>query len=94
MAFAHCPECGWSQDDFWSEDYNPIERLRFWEKQLLDTGLDTTWDGDRSMTYREIIASKVRAAADDIESMEWKTRQDAIDDGEACPECGERVRID
>jgi hypothetical protein len=24
MAFLHCHNCGWSQDDFWSETYGPI----------------------------------------------------------------------
>ena len=33
MAFLHCHTCGWSQDDFWTSNYNPlrssdIERLK------------------------------------------------------------------
>lgn len=25
MAYAHCHNCGWQQDDWWSESYKPID---------------------------------------------------------------------
>lgn len=34
MAYAHCHNCGWEQDDFWSKDYNPLKSLLDWEGML------------------------------------------------------------
>jgi len=30
MAYLHCHNCDWSQDDFWTFRYNPI--TKFWDK--------------------------------------------------------------
>jgi hypothetical protein len=27
MAYLHCHNCGWSQDDFWYKGYNPITKI-------------------------------------------------------------------
>jgi hypothetical protein len=36
MAFVYCRQCGWEQDDFWSEDYNPFKSLMDWKDVLLN----------------------------------------------------------
>ena len=27
MAYVHCHNCGWEQDDFWDSKYNPVKSL-------------------------------------------------------------------
>lgn len=36
MAFIHCHECNWGQDDFWDKRYNPI-------RQFFGVNLPMTW---------------------------------------------------
>jgi len=88
--YAHCHNCGWSQDDFWSENYNPIERLQNWEDTLLENGLDEEWSGKYYKTYRAVIADQLRRAARSIENMEWKTTEEMNEDNRECP--GMRIK--
>lgn len=89
MAFVHCHECGWSQDDFWSEHYNPITFLEEnYTKELLTADLDEVmemdplWieeteihieDGARGPTRREMIAWELEKHAQTIRNMEYRT---------------------
>jgi len=100
MAFLHCHDCGWSQDDFWDEGYNPIRSLLNWEKDLLDPKRrDEQFTDDAGflrehgpITTRELIARELERKAKVIRAMsvctyeEWqKVRHEW-----ACPECGGR----
>ena len=29
--FIYCKKCDWSQDDFWSKEYNPLKVLLSWQ---------------------------------------------------------------
>lgn len=42
MAYAHCHNCGWQQDDWWSNSYKPIDtqRLEEFNNKLLDAAED------------------------------------------------------
>lgn len=86
MAYLHCHDCGWGQDDFWNEDYNPIRSLFSWEQDLLEfEKLDAVFD-DHFRTWRNVIASEIEKAAACVRKMHFFTAESARD--AACPNCG------
>ena len=101
MAYLHChnPQCDFSQDDFWSESYNPMEYLKDWEDVLLDQELDksfTTCDefiaenGD--ISRREVVAREFERGAARIREMKYRTHEEYKEqnpDG-ICPKCGKK----
>jgi len=36
MAYIRCFDCDWNQDDFWTEDYNPIISIFHWKDNFLE----------------------------------------------------------
>lgn len=90
MSYLHCHNCGWEQDDFWSEHYNPIKSLRDWEKDLLDFDkLDTELND--GLTYREVIARACENAARNIRRMFYLEPRKGVC---MCPFCGANLDID
>ena len=95
--YLHCHACDWSQDDFWSESYNPIRHLLDDEEGLLDfERLDKSFVGEgfqtddeplMGLTTREVIVQNLEKAANTIRDMVFLTPEDAK--GQACPKCGE-----
>ena len=86
MAYLHCHNCDFSQDDFYSVDgYNPPDYLKTWNKYLCEEKLD--------ITQREVIAREYEKYARGIRSMKWVTWEsfkEAWIDGKwpLCPKCG------
>ena len=92
MAFLHCHDCGWSQDDFYSPDgYNPfresdiadLRRNLFKDEIKLERG---------TVTGREFVIMELKRMVTRIESMvvmtdeKWKrVKQDWV-----CPKCGSK----
>lgn len=97
MAFLHCHNCDWLQDDFWDESYNPIRHLLVWERDLLNRNLDEPFTDDGqyikdhgNLTLREVIARQLERAAGDIRKMLFRTELDFGPDNKyPCPKCGE-----
>jgi hypothetical protein len=96
-----CMDCGWEQDDFWNEDYNPLDALAHWREVLLTADLDDTYSRDGKYakddgtfkTYQDVLADECESAAKHIRGMIWRTSKDFSDDPDPrCPSCGsERV---
>lgn len=90
--YLHCHACGWEQDDYWDEHYNPLRRLLDWEKTLLTaTDLDAPIPHDQEhRTYREIIAQDMERKARVIRSMRYRTRAEYHEQNpeRRCPACG------
>jgi len=38
--FIHCTKCDWCQDDFWSEEYNPVRREMERLSKLVEKAID------------------------------------------------------
>ena len=94
MAFLHCHSCGWEQDDFWDERYNPLRCPLDWEDMLLNENLDDLFPGDPvlhgEITKRELIARDLERNAQKIRNMKYKSLNEFKDDKEnsICPNCG------
>lgn len=76
-----CKQCGWEQDDFWDEDYNPLkssfDRL---EERLLENKIDG----------KRFVACELRCIADKIESMVWQNIEEWEKSKKCCPKCGKK----
>ncbi len=88
-----CHNCGWSQDDFWSKEYNPIRGLVSYESILLDVHhLDDILpaEGHRpEMTRRQQVLRAMRLATKRVEEMLYPCRSDIA--GATCPKCQSRL---
>jgi hypothetical protein len=95
MAFLHCHNCSWSQDDFWDESYNPFAYLHEqMEEHLLSEDLDKEW-GDDLGTVRDVLANECQKAAKNIRRMKWRTQVEWEVEGKpGCPMCGYALDID
>lgn len=102
MAFLHCYGCGWQQDDFWDERYNPLRMLLRLEEDLLckpldqEAGLDPGFvERTGARTNRELILYNMKTAVAIVETMMWRTSEEWDRDGDpSCPGCGEPLDID
>lgn len=101
MARLHCERCPWSQDDFWSADYNPIKGVQFWEGNLLKfEQLDQPGTNNAEfirkhgdMTSRVWIAQQLKKASKLIQDQVFLTPEQTK--GQPCPKCGhENLVID
>ena len=103
MAFVHCHDCGWAQDDFWSRSYNPVPSVKRWECALLSEGLDEHFTDDAAfirkhgnLTRREVIAREFESAAKTIREMLYRTEAELRERNpdRICPKCGETLDVD
>ena len=105
MAFLHCHSCDFSQDDFWTETYNPITFLeKNFTKELLEADLDEEmkidkyflqeagYDPEKKITRRELLAHELERHAETIRGMKYRTNEEFKEKNPnwICPECGER----
>lgn len=96
MAYVHCHNCDWQQDDFWDVSFNPLRFLLNDEETLLDFkhlddlgceegSADGFWTEGK--TRREVVAHNCELAAQKIREMVFLTPEQAK--GKPCPQCGE-----
>lgn len=91
MAYLHCHNCNWSQDDFWDENYNPITFLEnTFKKDLLNENLHDVIEFDRhtgndfigwkpyntKITRRQMILDALKNTSREIEMMVWRTMEE------------------
>lgn len=104
MAYAHCHNCDWGQDDFWDENYNPVRFLLQFEDELLNDDLEkeVVSAADREeidgvnapMTRRELIAEEIWSAAEKVMNMQYRTDDEFQAAGRICPQCGDKLDVD
>ena len=106
MAYLHCHDCDWQQDDFWSAQYNPIRSLLDYEQDLLGDNLDeiAIHSQDTAVCYgeregdvsrREMIARACEQAASLIRGMAVPTEEQFDRESFVCPQCkGTNLDID
>ena len=95
MPYLHCHNCDWSQDDFWSKDYNPIRFMLNWEEQLLDSKKIKEKFPNDEKTYQEIIAEQTERAARRIRNMHYMSIEEYRNSDRKCPKCGkQRLDVD
>ncbi|MFW5895531.1 MAG: hypothetical protein ACOCT9_02185 [archaeon] len=93
MAFLHCHNCGWSQDDFWDEDYNPLSNLTGKnEKDLLNKDLDKVVyqnNQGKKITLRKHITNQLSKSINKINKMKYRTREEfeKKNPEKKCPRC-------
>lgn len=102
MAYLHCHNCDWSQDDFYSNGYNPAKYLMDWNDSLFGDRfdkLDKQFTDDSEflrengpITTREVIAREYEHFAKKIREMKWVTYESFQKDKKLglakCPGCG------
>ncbi|MCF8354330.1 MAG: hypothetical protein K9H48_07740 [Melioribacteraceae bacterium] len=99
MAFLHCHNCGWEQDDFWSENYHPLSCPMDWKDLLLySKDIDKQFADDAEfveengpITIREVIARDLEKNAKRVRNMKFRTFkefQEAGGNNLPCPNCG------
>jgi hypothetical protein len=77
MAYIHCHNCKWSQDDFYSPDgYNPAYYLESWNHTLFNPNIDKSFTDDimfvrqnGNLTKREVLAREYEKFAQRIRNM-------------------------
>lgn len=108
MAYLHCHNCGWSQDDFYDENYNPAKYLLSWNNYLFGKDkhrLDEPFTDDSqfieengNITCREVLAREYEKFAKTIRNMKWVSFEDFKKDCEngvaVCPKCGRKDEFD
>ena len=106
--YLHCHSCDWSQDDFYSESYNPADYLKDWNEYLfgekkdeLDKQFSTDSEFVRqngAITAREVLARNYEDYANRIRKMKWVTHESFAKDRNAgiakCPKCGSSDNFD
>jgi len=99
MAYLHCHNCDWEQDDFYSKTYNPASSLTHWNDYLFGSRsneIDRQFTDDSGfleefgpLTIREVIARAFEKTAQDIRNMKWLTYEQWKDEpNKVCPKCG------
>lgn len=87
MAYLHCHNCDWEQDDFWSKTYNPIHCLLDDESDLLNKDLSGDMRMDRNfmkehgfvgkfVTVREYILFRIEQIKKRIIGMKYRTMEE------------------
>jgi len=108
MAYLHCHKCGWHQDDFYDEGYNPAKYLMDWNEYLFGerkSKLDEQFTNDSqfikengNITTREVVAREYEKFARRIREMKWMSHEDFRKDYKAgkakCPSCGCSTEFD
>jgi len=99
MAYLHCHNCDWAQDDFYHKGFNPASFLGHWDKYLFGARpdeIDRQFTNDSnflrefgSLTVREVIARDFEKFAQNIRKMKWITFEQWRDEpNKVCPKCG------
>lgn len=105
--YIRCEHCDWSQDDFYSESYNPASYLADWNEYLFGSKryrLDEVFSDDLefvrengTITTREVLSREYEKFADRIRTMKWFTYEDYKKDADAgnaiCPNCGSKEHL-
>jgi len=102
MAFLHCHNCGWEQDDFWSDSYNPFRCTLTWENDLLTDNWEEDFSSDPEfvtehgrISKKELYARECERAAKKIRGMKWRTEEEyRASESQACPQCGSALDCD
>jgi len=108
MAYLHCHNCNWSQDDFYDDGYNPAKYLLDWNEYLYGkrkNRLDELFTDDSqfikengNITTREVLAREYEKFANRIRNMKWITHEDFKADFKSgiakCPKCGRSDEFD
>jgi hypothetical protein len=91
MAYLHCHNCGWAQDDFWSkEGYNPINHMLGEAKHMVngilaepneisvDNWLLKEWGLPQTgkVKYTEFVARDLERRARNIRDMVYRTMKE------------------
>ncbi len=102
MAYLHCHNCDFNQDDYWSEDgWNPVKSFENDKDTLLNEDLDETvrmdsnWlreHGRESVTRRDLVVLHLRQIIARVEGMVYRTHDELRERNPdmRCPRCGER----
>jgi hypothetical protein len=96
MAYIHCHDCDWEQDDFWSRRYNPVQTFFSYVKSFR-LWIPRTLEGDRPVfpTHSYVFLwRQVLRMLRKFRNMRWWTWKTYKRDREAniafCPKCGAR----
>lgn len=103
MAYLHCHNCDFSQDDYWSEDgWNPVKSFENDKDTLLHEDLDEVvqmdpqWlrehHGLDSVTRRDLVILHLRQIIARVEGMVYRTQEEFRERNPEmrCPRCGEQ----
>lgn len=103
MAYLHCHNCDFCQDDYWSEDgWNPVKSFESDRGTLLNEDLDEVvqmdpqWLRDNKVekvTRRDLVIFHLRQIIACVEGMVYRTHDElrARNPEMRCPRCGERA---
>lgn len=103
MAYLHCHNCDFCQDDYWSEDgWNPVRSFEGDKDTLLNGNLDeivqmdSNWlrvHGRESVTRRDLVVFHLRQIISHVEGMVYRTHDELRERNPEmrCPRCGERA---
>lgn len=91
MAYLHCHNCHWSQDDFWDKDYNPFT----WTgKNMLDDLLNIhKEDADHNPINLKRLLIQCTDIIDTLYSMKYPTYESYCKENPQgiCPQCGKQT---
>ena len=95
MAYLHCHNCDWSQDDFWDKSYNPFAFLEYaWGSQLLEKNLDERFPGESmdKRTWREVLVQEAEWAVSKVKEMKYRTMEEFKKENpdRICPQCKQK----
>lgn len=106
MSYLYCHNCGWSQDDFWSDSYNPITFLeKNYKKDLLEEPLDKIVGTkeirykngcetyNEKITNRDLIIEEMLCLIENIKEMKYRTFEEFKEKNpnQKCPYCGQKT---
>ena len=103
MVYIYCKKCNWSQDDFWSKNYNPLKSLLDWEEALFSEKMDTQFSTHSEfvarrgiLTVREVIAKECEKVSKVILKMKYRTKEEyeRLNPEKKCPYCQEPLHED
>lgn len=99
MAYLHCHNCRWEQDDFWDDWWNPIKGVESWEKDFLSGGFRQKFTTDPEfirtygdITLQEVLALEFEKGARKIRNMVYRTEKELkeMNPDYICPKCGKQ----
>lgn len=86
-----CEDCGWTQDQFWTEVYNPLKILYDQNVNILLRKKLSDIDTKTNKPYIHIITHALAQTIDIISKMKWQTKEEwEQDTKKKCPVCGSK----